>query len=330
MSDRPGIEQAVFGPVGRDEVDSWLTRHLRACLGAEVAEVLFRSGRVAAVFGCRLDDGQEVAVKVHRAGVDASHLAAAVSAQRHLARAGYPCPEVLHGPCITQGRTAVVETLLPGGAVGDGHRPPIRAALAASLAEQVQLLRTTPAGPLRTGAPPWARYEHGPWPTPHDPIFDFRTSPAGYAWLDRLAARAAEVLSAHSGADVVAHSDWSCGNVRFSGDEVCASFDWDSLAGRPEPVLAGMAAGSHTEGSAAADAAAAPAEVAAFLVDYQDARGRPFGGPERAVAAAAACWVLAYNARCGLAFTPDWARPADGSPLAALTEHREDYLDLGR
>jgi hypothetical protein len=61
-----GIERAVFGAVGRDDIDAWLSRHLRARLGGVLTHVILRSGRIAAVYGAALSDGRQVAVKVHR------------------------------------------------------------------------------------------------------------------------------------------------------------------------------------------------------------------------------------------------------------------------
>ncbi|WP_432524277.1 phosphotransferase [Kineococcus sp. SYSU DK006] len=337
MSGSPvsGIEQAVFGPLfisDTDGVDGWLDQSLHRHLGAGVAQVLFRSGRVSAVYGCRLHDGQQVAVKVHREGADTEHLAAAVRAQQHLADAGYPCPRPLAGPVVVEGRTLVAETMLTGGRWRDAREPRVRRALAVSLAEQVALLRSVPAAALRPGAPAWVRYEHGPWPAPHDPIFDFSSTLDGYAWLDDLAARAAAVLSDCPGSEVIGHSDWYRGNALFAdgleGPAVCAAFDWDSLAARPEAVIAGLSAGSHTLGGAGEGAAPTPAQAAAFLDDYDSARFQAFTAAERAGAAAAACWALAYNARCELSFLPLEDAAAPGTPLQVLSEHRNAYLEL--
>jgi hypothetical protein len=107
--------------------------------------------------------------------------------------------------------------------------------------------------------------------------------------------------------------------VRFAGTELVAAYDWDSLVGQSEAVLAGFAAGAHTEGSTTGTVAPSPGEVAGFLADYVAVR--PLSVAECSVAVAAAAWVLAYNARCGVGF------PArDGSPLAMLDEHRDAYL----
>lgn len=65
-----------------------------------------------------------------------------------------------------------------------------------------------------------------------------------------------------------------------AGPVVSAAFDWDSLAARPEAVIAGLSAGSHTMGGAAGDAAPTPAQASAFLADYELARREPFPAAE--------------------------------------------------
>ena len=186
-----GIERAVFGAIGRDDIDAWLSRHLQARLGGDLAHIIFRAGRIAAVYGAALHDGRQVVVKVHRRVADLAYLGAAAACQRRLAEVGYPCPEPLDGPATTDGLTAVVETLCSDGPPGNSHEPTTRRAMAHALFEQLELLRGAPVAGLVAGAPAWAHYEHGPWPQPHDPIFDFTTTPPAFTWLDDLARQAA-------------------------------------------------------------------------------------------------------------------------------------------
>ncbi len=325
-----GIETAVFGTTDRAGIDGWLRRHLRERLDGELTRVLFRAGRVSAVYGAELRDGRRVAVKVHRGPADPAYGTAAVACQRRLHAEGYPCPEPLDGPAATGGRTAVVESLLTDGVPGDGHEAGVRRALARSLSRQVDVLRGTPVHAIAAGAPAWTRHHRGPWPEPHDPLFDFGATPPAFAWLDDLAGRAAGVLADAGPADHVAHADWSCGNLRFSGTEVVASFDWDSLAAGPEAVLAGMSAGSFPAGGTAGAAAPTAAEVAAFLRDYEDARRRRFRPAGWRTAAAAATWVLAYNARCEVCVLPTGGLPPRGSALHALAADPDGHLALTR
>jgi Phosphotransferase enzyme family len=323
-----GIERALFGAADRGTIDGWLSRHLRARLGVNPAHIVFRSGRIAAVYGVTLSDGRQVAVKVHPRPADLPYLSTVMACQQRLADAGYPCPRPLDGPATTDGLTAVIETLLTDGKRGNGHEPSIRRAIAQALFEQLELLRGAAAGGLGAGAPAWSHYENGPWPEPHDPLFDFSITPQAFAWLDELARRAAGVLEQAGPSDAIAHADWSCGNLRFRDEQVSSSYDWDSLAVAPEPVLVGLSAGSFTSGSIAGSSAPTPAEVTGFIRDYEEVRTHPFGESEQEAAAAAVTWVLAYNARCQLSFLPPGEPPPSGSWLHALTTRRDAYLDL--
>ncbi len=321
-----GVERAVFGAVTADDVTAWLDRHVTRRLSARVSQVLFRTGRVSAVYGLRLSDGTSVVAKVYSRPVNSAALAAAVACQSSLAAAGYPCPVPVDGPAVTDTRTVLLESLLHAGQRGDAHRTGIRRGIARSLAWQVGLLRAVPQATRGLTDPPaWARYQEGPWPAPHDRIFDFTVTPSGYEWLDKLAGGAASVLEQAVGPQVAGHSDWYCGNLRFSNDDVVAAYDWDSLITDSEAVIAGLSAGCYTADSIDGPEAPTPEDTRAFLIDYDIARHERFCAAEQATAAAAAAWVMAYNARCQLSAT---STDVSGSPLAMLSRRRDEYLPL--
>jgi len=324
-----GLEQAVFGWTDAQQIDEWLDRHVRERLGLGVDRVLFRSGRVGAVYGLRLLDGSNVVVKVPRGNPPLAPLTAATSCQRHLAAGGYPCPAPLDTPAVTDGRVGLIEELLDVGEVADIRHAPVRQAAIGSLVQQITLLADLPdqAGAL-TDPPAWDRFRSGPWPVPHDTIFDFTHTPAGYEWLDTLAAAAAHGAAAAPGPVVIGHSDWYVGNLRFTADAVVAAYDWDSLVAEPEPVIAGFAAGNHTSTNATGPDAPTPEEVGTFLTEFAQNRPGAFTPAGRAAATAAAVWVVAYNARCQLGFLPAGDPAPPGSALAALAEHGEAYLTL--
>lgn len=200
--------------------------------------------------------------------------------------------------------------------------------MARSLRTQVQLLQDTSGGDLIAGAPAWTHYELGPWPKHHDPIFDFTTTAQGFAWLDELAQRAGEVLAQSGPPDAIAHVDWVCMNLRFRDGKVSASYDWDSVAAGPEPILVGLSAGAFTAGSTGGDDAPSPSEVTSFLRDYDEARPQPFSDADQRAAVAGATWVLAYNARCGVSSLADGEAIPDGSPLDIIAKYREGFLDI--
>jgi hypothetical protein len=326
MSIVEGIERAIFGEVTADDVTGWLDQQVYAKLSLHVQDVLFRSGRLAAVYGLQLSDASRIVAKVHRRA-NLAHLRAASTCQRVLANGGYPCPVPLSEPTEVDTRAVILETLLEAGERGDPRHETLRRAMARSLAQQITMLHAAPVTLADFRAPPaWTCYERGPWPPPHDPIFDFTKTPSGYEWLDLLADAAASRLLPRRRPDCIGHSDWVGQNLRFTEGEVSAAYDWDSLIGETEPVLVGIIAGSFTEGSTSGGSAPTPDEMVAFLSDYEVSQGRPFSNAEQATAAAAASWVLAYNARCGVS-TEIWGHPtAEGSPLNRLAQYGKGYL----
>ena len=116
---------------------------------------------------------------------------------------------------------------------------------------------------------------------------------------------------------MVAHGDWYVGNVRVEDDRVVAVFDWDFVV-EPEPVVVGLSAGGLL-----LEGAPSPADVAAFVDDYAEVRPAGLDRAQRRVAAAAARWVLAFNARCDLAMLT--GQPDPRSALGRLLDHRAAY-----
>ena len=94
---------------------------------------------------------------------------------------------------------------------------------------------------------------------------------------------------------MLGHADFEAQNLRWHGREVWTVHDWDSLAWQPEAALAGAASGAF---ASAGPPTLAPIESSeAFLVAYQDIRGRLFTAVEQEIAWAASLWMAAYNAR---------------------------------
>ena len=95
--------------------------------------------------------------------------------------------------------------------------------------------------------------------------------------------------------------------------------------GRVSAVYGLLRESCYTADSIHGSEAPAPDEARAFLIDYETARAERFSPGQQAAAAAAATWVMAYNARCQLSAD---ATDVSGSPLATLSTHRHDYLSL--
>lgn len=325
----PGAtEAALLNGMTVAEIDAWLDQVLTGALGAGVSEILFRSGRIDAVYGVVAVDGRRLLIKVHRPPVDLRAREATVAAQTALASRGFPCAVPIAGPLTVDGRTVSIETLLDDADPGNGHDPAVRRSIVDGLAEQIDVLQTVPDFlPIVGPAPAWCRYEDGPWPEPHDTFFDFRLTPAGWGWLDEIAATASAQLLSNRREDgvVAAHADWYCGNLRFTGSRLAACYDWD-LVGDTVSVVAGLTAGFFTNGTASGAEQPAPEEVVAFLTEFEHARGARFAADEQRAAAAAATWSMCYTARCQLQMLD--GDPPAGTALDVLGRHGATYLRL--
>ena len=166
--------------------------------------------------------------------------------------------------------------------------------------------------------PPWVQWDHtgsGVWPAIG--CLDNRDQSAVPAYVVDTAQRARARLLAAGLPCVLGHADFEAQNLRWHGRQVWAVHDWDSLAWQPEAALAGAASGSF---ASAGPPTLAPVESsAAFLVAYQDIRGRLLTAVEQEIAWAASLWMAAYNVReqalCG-------GTPVSGDALRAQAAER--------
>jgi hypothetical protein len=320
-------ERAVHGVESVSELQAFLSGYASDRLGSPIAKVRFRAGRIDAVWGVELDDGQAVVIKAHRPPADIDAIVAARDAQRLLTAADFPCPEPLSGPDEIDGRVLTAETLLAG-QIPDGRNPKNRRLLAAGLALHIHLLRGRPDLLERVGrGPSWCHYQAGPWPVPHDPIVDFRVTPAGYGWLDTYGRRASDqILAYRDGAEVVVgHADWYAGNAAVSEGALVGTFDWELVADA-ESVIAGFTAACYAASSTSGVGLSTPEEVVAFLQDYDAARGVGLSEREQRSACAAAAWIVAFNARWQLAMSNGHGE--EGGNVSLARDRGQDYLDL--
>jgi len=93
---------------------------------------------------------------------------------------------------------------------------------------------------------------------------------------------------------------WRAEHLRFEGERLVATYDWDSAARDREPVFVGVAAHLFTTNWQAPALHRLPAvgELVEFIDDYDRARPVRFDAAERAVVDAALTHALAYSARC--------------------------------
>jgi hypothetical protein len=294
------LERTLFDSEDPDviamHVDAWCRQHL----GAFIDHYEFFDSSSASVHGVVLRDGRRVVVKGHGRYIAEAYIAASTRVQRSFADAGWPVPRPLaHEFRITS------ETMLGPFPKVDAHDPSVRRTLAhglaAFIAEASALDPTGLEHPLTV--PEGALY-----PAPHSERFDFDATQAGAEWIDDRArtARARAIDERR----VIAHGDWRIDNVRVADGRIVAIYDWDSVGLLTDT---GAVAAAATTFSVDWDQPQGrrfptPAESAAFIAEYEEARGASLDHDGLSTAIIA---TLAYGARC---------EHAAGSPHAATDD----------
>src|SRR5207248_2147919 len=229
------------------------------------------SGRYRRCSGCGWPVDGDVVVKARE---DDGRAASCVAAQTWLAERGFPCARPLT-PAVGVGALAVhAEESRPGGELLPGDTPDVAQRYAAVFARlMAELADLQIAPPLPN--PRWVRWDHkdsGLWPSIRS--VDERDQTAVPAYVMDTAERARERLLAADLPCALGHADFEAQNLRWHDNEVWAVHDWDSLAWQPEAALVGAASGVFPK---TGPATLPPIESSeAFLVAYQDLRGRRF------------------------------------------------------
>jgi hypothetical protein len=144
------------------------------------------------------------------------------------------------------------------------------------------------------------------YPQPHGKLFDFSRPAVAASVVDDFARRA-RALERFSGPPLLAHGDWRSEHLRFRGETIVATFDWDSLAFRPETELVGVTAHGFSTDWSLPEGHRIPTadQIRGFLDDYSSCREQPFTPAERSSALATCVYLIAYGSRCTLSLEPD-------------------------
>lgn len=270
-------------------VSSWLV----AVLGAAPVEVFFEASSMSQVWGVRLDDGREVAVKQRGGG---RRLAIVAAAHRSALLGGIDTPALLAGPDRVgdEAWLTAEEWRAEGAATPEGDAPVLYADLLARLVRALADVDATGLAP-----PPWLDYAHGDptrvWPPPASPRWDpHRIEGALPPALVDVARASRERLRRHDLPPVLGHADLNGLNVRWVGDRAIVH-DWDSVALLPEAVLVGGLAADHPAAPDAGALADIPTGTR-VIAAYEAATGRSLTAEETEVAWAASAWLACYNA----------------------------------
>lgn len=309
---------AVFGTTTVEDVACLVEGFCDRELGASVEESLWFHASVGCVFGVRLADGTEVAIKAYQSRWTERFLIGVRAVQAHLSVHGFPCAHPLGGPFPLGRANATVEAILPDPGAASGA-PDQLGASASGLARQIGLCRALSGDGLSPH--PMDTPANQLYPEPHSPIFDFAATSSGAEWIDDLARRAKVIHEGSQSPSVVAHCDWSARNVRLHRDGIVAAYDWDSLALVRETTAVGQAAATW---SAATGGEEAPSveEITAYVEAYEAERGQRFSDDERAAVGGAALFVMAYTGRCEHSNDPDGGTRGRARSLLASSGKR--------
>jgi Ser/Thr protein kinase RdoA (MazF antagonist) len=320
----PSVELAVFGTAAAARIAAVVNSFCRNELDASVDGCLFYASSQGAVFGLELEDHRRVVLKAHRPERSARFLCEVHQVQRHLAGKAFPCPQpILRARPIGRG-LAVVDRFLADGDYVDAHVPAIRKEMARALSSLIRLAEPFASSRDLPRFPNASIPQGSLWRTPHHRMFDFDATQTGAEWIDSAAAAALPKLREGHGDIVVGHSDWSVKDFRFRDGRITAIYDWDSLVVDREPTIVGQAATHFTmTWRMPVRIAPTPAEITAFLAEYEEARGRSFSAAEQRAVNAAAMYSVAYTARCEHALDPTATEYPEGSArelLAAMSD----------
>ena len=169
------------------------------------------------------------------------------------------------------------------------------------------------------------------YPAPHSSRFDFESTARGAEWIDDLRSRATRrSRSSTELPGVVVHGDWRIENVGVRGNRIVGVYDWDSVHVAAETTAVAIAATTFSVdwNRPTGRRFPGPAEIGAFVSDYETARGDEFTSAERAGIATTMVASLAYGARCEHA---DGGQPpaGDDSQRGLLTALGAALLDEG-
>jgi hypothetical protein len=286
--------ETLVGNRGFHEVEAWVTELTQAQLGVAPSGALFAKKSVGAVFGIVLESGEPAVLKLFSKSLAEAELSAMHRCLAVAAAHGFPVARQRSE--IFEAETGVFAAFFGylDGAHRNPHEPQVRRELSRSLAELNALLEPLeidqlPAAPGRQAAL---------WPAPQR-IWEAREVDDEDGRYIAAHGRAAQLALKKSKLPLIAtHLDWGVKNIRFRDDAVCAVYDSDSVHAAAECECVGRAAAQFTaQWDVPALLTPTPDEAQAFVDEYQAARGRKFSRAERALAAAAARYAVAQEAR---------------------------------
>ena len=307
-------------------INSFCMEHFNS----NVSSCHFARLSMGASFGLRLENGQDIFLKISRLRSEASEnrgytvegLTGISKIQDTLHKTGFPCPAVILHPTEYRGAVYTVNEFADVGVQKDAHNPDIRRASARGLAELIGRL-----GPLRT----LGRFKEvdiykidSLYPAPHNPNTDFSRNAEKARWIDEIAVRQKQLITGIDKNVVLGYCDWSMKNMRFIDNKIAMVYDWDSVILQDEyHILATAASTFPMTWDIPVKIVPSQEEAYEFVAEYEQARGGKFSEKEWAKISACVTYYFCYTARCQVSSGYEY----EGSFIEALRNMEGDnYL----
>jgi len=298
----PFPELDVFGTSDPEAIATMVVAFVRNHLGSGVQGYIFCTSSVGSTHGLVLEDGRRLVLKARpppdtnpNLPLDRHSLEQVVRVQRYLCDKGYPCPAPIMDPAPLGQGLATIETYRGEGECRDAHDPSVRRVIARALYEHGRLLRPLAHEiSLRHFAPPTDKL----FPQPHSKLFHPLSEGPDIEWVLDLGRRARDLGESVRSEPILAHHDFRVEHLRFDGDRIVSTYDWDSVALRTEVDLVGGNAHGFTADWSQEKIRRVPTyeDILGFIADYEEVRAHTFTRSEhRAIRAWAAYWI-AYGA----------------------------------
>jgi hypothetical protein len=310
--DTPFVELDCYGTDNAEQIVQMIDELCQSHFGSGIRGYYFYRSSVGSTHAVTLQDGRELFIKVRLPpdvnadlSLDRKSLELICAVMTWLADRSFPCPKPILGPTPVGRSLATVDEFLDCGHRGNGFEPECRKAIASSLAQLIELLRAFPGDVSRL-----KHFRRGRllYPQPHSKLFNFEKTAHGAEWIDAFARRAREAEAAQ-GKRLLGHADWRVEHLRFEAGSIVASYDWDSLAFRPETELVGASVFGFTADWTIEGVRRIPRadDIRSYIADYEAARGRSFSNRERQSLFAYCVYSIAYGARCTHSLEPNKA-----------------------
>ena len=292
------LSSSILGVTDSNGITHFVSQIAREQFGFKQPSIENFELSVGAVFWITDDSsGMKILLKVLSPDISFEDARARVDYQRYIHKAGFPCPEPLSNPLLTDGLVLIDEDFVDLGRPASGHVAEDRALMASCLASLVELGTSYPSTSFPSET--LITQPEDLWPKPHNALFDFSRRTEFTEWIDGIATENKISNEANHSPLVIGHLDWAAKHCRISANSISVVYDWDSTALVAESRVLGNALRSFTyRDDDGLSQVPNLDQMRDFLACYESARSTQFKSEEIDEIVSHLLYGAAYGARC--------------------------------